>query len=201
MYDRSEIVLYNCTSRMSDPEQEVIAIGAGGKLGMTVSKVTSATKIATIRTKRTNDFVPGVVYEQNWSGPRVKVPVETLCAPRYHLMTTRGPEIYLFGCPPQVAIGTYSLPWSIRCKIFGIIGNVVDRVADIHVTDFVGWRPGRAMTSTPPHRLPLLPHQDNMNYRQLKSALICGFSPMTFKPDSSSEWQVSLQLERYSFNK
>ncbi len=196
LFPANEVVLYNCTTRIIDPDQEVVC-SAGGKIGMTSGQITTSTKVAKIRTKLDSDFMPTPMFYHLWRGAKVDVPVDSICYPRFHLMATVG-DIYLYGCPPQLNSGPFSLQWAVRCKLFVSSGNIIERVGDIYSTDFLGWRPARPDKSTPPQRLPLLPHQDNMNYKHLKSAMVCGFSPMVFSPTSSvPEWHVSLPYHSF----
>ena len=189
--------MYNCTTFFSDVDEEIVGC-AGGKVGLLMADVRFGNRIAVIKTKMEADIIPGRQNERIFTGPVINVRRRTLCEQSRHILFEMGKDIQIFGVPQlrSYQAGTTSLTnrvqWGIRVKMFQEIGNVIDRVADIFSTDYIAWAPAHSKENPArPGKWPLIPNRDNVNYNQLSSAVICGFSPLKASPTSATvEWNV-----------
>lgn len=192
--------MYNCTTFFSDVDEELVG-SAGGKIGKLTADVREDHRMASIKTKLEADVIPGRQNEDIFTGPVIQVRRTTLCEPSRHILFEMGKDIQILGVPQlrsyQQGSTTeviHRLQWGIRVKLFQEVGNVIDRVADVFTTDYIAWAPTlRKDNRAAPGRWSLIQNRDNVDYTNLQSALICGFSPLKASPASANvEWHVSL---------
>ena len=203
MFRKGQIVLYHCTSFFVDKDGEVVSC-AGGKIGKVLKDVRRNQRVASVKTKLQEDCIPGKMNDEFFSGPELIVEQSTMCDPSRHLLFETGPgKCLIFGIPQPVAYPgskfSGSLQWGTRVKIFSEVGNVVDRIADIFATDYIGWTPANPKGNKVKQSgiWPLLPNRDNQNMKLFKSALFCGICALRRKAfPHNAEWHVSYILFR-----